>query len=197
MHTNYDEPTQDPERAWRDAQSSASQPTRRLPATWSTPPATSAAHNRNNLLGLALIAIGLLIPITRILPDRDAFNAGMILLIIASCFLFMAFWRRIYGLLIPGSILTGLSLGVPFAELTNGVSVLWGLALAFAGIYVLGRTLFGVQRRWALIPMVPLFAIGLIIAVVSLPIFFAGSLMLFPLFVIAAGLYLGWGQRPA
>lgn len=197
MHTNYDDPTQDPEQAWRDAQSSAGQHTQQLSGNWAMQRVAPGAHNRNNLIGIGLIGLGLLIPIMRLFPDRDAFNAGMILLIIASCFLFLAFWRRMYAFLIPGSILTGLSLGVPFAELTNGISILWGLALAFVSIFLLGRTLFGVERRWALIPAVPLFAVGLIIAVVNLPIFFASNLMLLPLLLIAAGLYLGWGRRTA
>lgn len=199
MQTDYNDSTHDPEAAWRESSSAAGEQTRQLSSAWASTgrEITPVARQRNNLIGMALVALGLFIPLTRIVPDREAFNAGMILLIIASCFLFLAFWRRFYAFLIPGSILTGLSLGVPLAELTNGVSVLWGLALAFVSIYFVGHSLFGIQNRWPLIPAVPLFGVGMIVAVVSLPILLASNMIVLPLLLIGAGLYLGWGQRPA
>ena len=121
--------------------------------------------------------------------------AGMILLTISSPFLFFAFWRRIYPLLIPGAILAGLSVGVPLAEMTNGISIVWGLALGFMAIYFLGRELFNVRTPWAVFPAVPLFGVGMIIAIASLPTFISSSLMWLPLLLIGAGLYLGWGRK--
>ena len=56
-----------------------------------------------------------------------------------------AFAKRVFGLLIPGSILAGLAVGIPFDDLTNGASVVWGLALAFFAIAVLGRSMFRVN----------------------------------------------------
>ena len=184
---------QDPEQGWRSEDSIAGVSTHRL-AGWSGRTQLLQGNQRNNSLGLALIAIGLLIPFLRIIPDRDLINAGMILLTLASGFLFLAFWRRIYWLLLPGCILAGLSVGVPFAELTMGVSVVWGLATAFLAIHLIGQRLFNVRSRWPFIPALPLLIVGLIIAIVNLPIFFASSLMSLPLLLIGTGLYLGWGR---
>ncbi len=97
--------------------------------------------------------------------SRLELTGGMVLLTIASCFLFFSFWKRIYGLLIPGCILAGLSVGVTFADLTDGVSVLWGLALGFLALPFVSKTLFNQDSSWAVYPAVPLFAIGIIVAV--------------------------------
>ena len=131
----------------------------------------------------------------RVLPGRGEFTGGMVLLTIASCFLFFALWKRIYGLFIPGCILAGLSVGVTFADMTDGVSVLWGLALGFTGVLFAGRVLFQKQSAWPAIPAVILFAIGVIVAAANLPWLFAGSLVWLPIALIGAGLYLGWGRR--
>lgn len=131
------------------------------------------------------------------IPGSGEITGGLVLLTIASCFLFFAFWQRIYGLLIPGSILAGLSIGVSLATLTNGVSVLWGLALGFLSILVVGRALFNVQSPWPAIPAVILFGVGVIVAFASLPTFFGLSLVWLPLLLIGAGLFLGWGRRAA
>lgn len=152
---------------------------------------------RNNPIGIVLIVLGMLAFLSQFGPDREAMTGGMVLFTIASCFLFFAFWKRIYGLLIPGSILTGLSLGVSFADITNGVSVLWGLALGFLGILFLGRSLFGVNNQWPIYPAIPLFAVGVIVAFSSMPSVLAGSVMGLPLLLIGLGLYLGWGRRAA
>ena len=127
--------------------------------------------------------------------DEADFTAGLVLLTIGSCFLFFAFWRRIYGLSIPGLILAGLSVGVTFAELTNGVSVLWGLALGFLMIYIFGSALFRVRSPWPVIPSVILFGVGCIVMITQLPAFFAGGLIWLPLLLVGAGLYLGWGRQ--
>ncbi|HEX9369436.1 MAG TPA: hypothetical protein VF897_00445, partial [Roseiflexaceae bacterium] len=109
MPSDYSE--QDTERARQAERSSAGQPTREFGGP---PPAGLArrAGGTNNLAALALIAVGVLMVLGRVVPDRGEFTGGMVLLTIASCFLFFAFWRRIYGLLIPGCILAGLSAGV-------------------------------------------------------------------------------------
>lgn len=121
----------------------------------------------------------------------------MILLTISSAFLFFSFWKHVYGLLIPGAILAGLGLGIPFADLTNGASVLWGLSLGFASIFVVGRALFNQHSPWPMFPAVPLFCVGAIIAIASLPSLLAGGMLWVPLLLIGAGLYLGWGRRTA
>ncbi|HEX9438676.1 MAG TPA: hypothetical protein VF909_03295 [Roseiflexaceae bacterium] len=191
MPSDYSE--QDTERARQAERSSAGQPTREFGGP---PPAGLArrAGGTNNLAALALIAVGVLMVLGRVVPDRGEFTGGMVLLTIASCFLFFAFWRRIYGLLIPGCILAGLSAGVTFASVTSGVSVLWGLALGFVALLFLGRVLFNVRGNWPIYPAVPLFAVGVIVAVSQLPWLFAGGLVWLPLLLIGAGLYLGWAR---
>jgi len=186
---------QDSERARQAERSSVGTPTQNLgtPLPASLAP-VRAAGGRNNLAALALIAIGALALLGYLPNSRIDIAPGMVLLTIASCFLFFAFWKRIYGLLIPGCILAGLSLGVTFAQLTDGVSVLWGLALGFLTLPFLSRTLFKVDSSWAVYPAVPLFAVGIIVAVANLPGLFAASIIWLPLLLIGAGLYLGWGR---
>ena len=191
MSSHYTE--QDTERARQNEQSSAGVSTQQL----AYPPTASAspAAGRNNIAALALIAIGVIMLLGRIAPLRLEFEGGMILLTIASCFLFFSFWKRIYGLMIPGAILAGLSVGVTFADVTDGVSVLWGLALGFLSIFFLGRALFKQSSPWPVIPAVILFAVGTIVAAANLPGLFVGGLVWMPLLLVGAGLYLGWGRR--
>lgn len=178
------------------AASSAGLPTETLAA----PPVAhegGAAYiaDRNDALGLLLVAIGILALVGQFMPSRDELTGGLVLLTIGSCFLFFSFWKRIYGLLIPGCILAGLSLGVPFADLTEGVSVLWGLAMGFLAILFIGRALFHMTNQWPIYPAIPLFAVGVIVAVSTLPDFLVLSLIWLPLLLIGLGLYLGWGRK--
>ena len=191
MSSHYTE--QDTARARQAQQSSAGLTTQQLPNM----PAVSAAPaaGRNNIAALALIVIGVVMLLGRIAPFQIEYTGGMVLLTIASCFLFFSFWKRIYGLMLPGAILAGLSLGVTFADVTDGVSVLWGLALGFLSIFFLGRALFNQTSPWPVIPAVILFAVGTIVAAANLPGLFVGGLVWMPLLLVGAGLYLGWGRR--
>ena len=182
--------------------SSAGMQTRRLtsdvslPVT-SIPAAPLSSRRNNNLIAITLIAVGIFAWLGRIGLDPDAMIGGMVLLTLSSCFLFFAFWKRIYGLLIPGCILAGLSIGVPLAEASNGTSILWGLSAGFFAILGLGRTLFNVQTPWPIFPAVILFAVGMIVGFASLPAFLGAGLVWLPLLLVGAGLYLGWGRRTA
>jgi hypothetical protein len=158
-------------------------------------PTLPVIQNRPNVAGLALIAIGALLLLGRIPALQLEIEAGMILLTIASVFYFFGLWRHIYGLIIPGSILAGLSVGVTFADLTNGVSVLWGLSLGFLAIYALGVTLFRMRNTWPMIPAVILFGVGTIVAIANLGAFMGATMVWVPLLLIGAGLYLGLMRR--
>jgi hypothetical protein len=177
---------QDTEYARWEERSSAGLETQQLSRPEVRPQITMP-RERTAQLGLLLVALGALLLLVRlvILP------VSMILLTIASVFYFFGFWRHIYGLIIPASILTGLSVGVTFADLTNGISVLWGLALGFLMIYGLGMRMFGQHSSWPVIPAVILFAVGLIVAIANLPAFLGAGLLWVPLLLIAAGIYLG------
>jgi len=195
MPIEYSE--QETERVRQAEGTSAGMPTQSLGPAPVVGPAmapTRGVGDRNNLLALALIAGGALMLFGYLPNSRLEIEGGLILLTIASCFLFFAFWKRIYGLLIPGSILAGLSLGVTFADITNGVSVLWGLALGFMTILFVGRALFNQHSNWPVFPAVPLFAVGVIVAVANLPSVLGIGVMWLPLLLIGAGLYLGWGR---
>lgn len=203
MPASYSE--SDTERARAAERSSAGLDTQRL----AQPPhdaAPAAPRWRNNGPALVLVAAGLLLLLSQLaggaLPwqigiGSGEISAGMILLTIASCLLFFSFWQRIYGLLIPGCILVGLSIGVPLAALTNGVSVLWGLALGFLTILLVGRSLFKIDSIWPIFPAVALFGVGSIVAVANLPLIFAGGFVWLPLLLVGLGLFLGWGRRRA
>ena len=184
---------QDTERARQTERASAGSPIQNL--SYPPPAGSPQAAGRNNIAALLLIGVGMLMILGRLAPIHLDLEGGMILLTIASCFLFFSFWKRIYGLLIPGSILAGLSLGITFADVTDGASVLWGLALGFLAILLLGRSLFNQRSNWPVYPAVPLFAVGVIVLVSNLPALFAGGLVWLPLLLGGAGLYLGWGRR--
>lgn len=193
MGSHYTE--QDTERARQAEQSSAGISTQQLTYPQAARAAPAVAAGRNNIAALALIVIGVVMLLGRVAPFEIEYTGGMVLLTIASCFLFFSFWKRVYGLMIPGAILAGLSVGVTFANLTDGVSVLWGLALGFLAIFFLGRALFNQSSAWPVVPAVILFAIGMIVAAANLPGIFVGGLVWMPLLLVGAGLYLGWGRR--
>ena len=197
MSEQYTE--QDTERARQAERSSAGQQTQQLGlpgGVASYPTAAPAAGNRRNMVGLALVSLGALLLLGRMVTLPLELEGGMVLLTIASVFYFFGFWRRIYGLIIPGSILAGLSVGVTFADLTNGVSVLWGLSLGFLTIYALGNAMFRMRSPWPVIPAVILFAVGTLVAISSLPTFLSAGMIWLPLLLIGAGLYLGWMRKP-
>jgi hypothetical protein len=196
MQSEYTE--QDSEHARQVERSSAGQQTQRLPSMPQGDTLTPAhPQGRNNLAASALIGMGVLLLLGRFAPLHLEFEGGMVLLTIAGCFLFFAFWKRVFGLVIPGCILAGLSVGVTFADVTEGVSVLWGLALGFLGIMFVGRAMFNLRSHWPIYPAVPLFAVGIIVAATNLPAFFAGGLVWLPVLLIGLGIYLGRGQRTA
>lgn len=196
MNTDYND--QDTERVRRAEGSSAGQQTQQLSNPWpqTAPdngfPTVAAAPRNNNIAALALIAIGVVMLLSRFLPDAGELTGGMVLLTISSCFFFFGLWKHIYGLIVPASILGGLSIGVTFASVTDGVSVLWGLALGFFAIFLLGSALFSKRSQWPIYPAVVLFAVGVIVAIANLPSMFLGMFVWLPLLLIVLGLYLGW-----
>ncbi len=199
----YDDRQTELEQGYRSDYSSAGLDTQHLAAAHAPgvagtlPGALAAPQPRTHHAAIALISVGILMLLSRLGMGQIDFTAGLVLLTIGSCFLFFAFWRRIYGLSIPGLILAGLSVGVTLAELTSGVSVLWGLSLGFLLIYILGKALFRIHSVWPTIPSVILFGVGWIVAITELPTFFAVGLIWLPLLLVGAGLYLGWGRHTA
>lgn len=163
----------------------------------SAPPAprTAGLNLPNNRLALALIAIGGILLFGQMAPSGGAMAFGMVLLTLASCFLFFSFWKQLYGLLIPGCIIGGLGVGVAFASVTGGAAIFWGLALGFLAILLVGRRMFNKPHQWPIYPAIPLFAVGVMLALLQLPGILAGSLIWLPLLLIGIGLYLGFGGK--
>jgi hypothetical protein len=127
-------------------------------------------------------------------PEIDT-DAMAILMTIGGTLLFFAFWRRLYGLMIPGLILICLSFGVTLAQVTAGEAVLWSLSAAFLLIAAAGRTLYHEMHNW------PLLVAG-IIAAVAAAIWLTGVaaqltyvLFAIPLVLVTLGLYLGFWRR--
>jgi hypothetical protein len=151
----------------------------------------------NNLLGWLLVAVGVLLLLSNVLWQALNIEIGIILLTIASCFLFFSFWKRIYGLFIPGAIISGLAIGLTFEPIASAASILWGIALGFLAILFVGRNLFKENSDWAVFPAVPLFAVGFMLFVLNgIPLLGAGVIWA-PMLLIGLGLYLGWGRRQA
>lgn len=194
MNTGYTE--QDTEQARQFERSSAGQPTQNLTHPSASANMTAAGgQRRNNLVALSILAIGVLALLGRFTAVGDEAVASMVLLSIGACFLFFAFWKRIYALTIPGCILAGLSIGAAFVDLTNGASIMLGLAMGFMAILIIGRSLFAIRSNWPVYPAIPLFAVGVGVAASSLPSIFTGGLVWLPLLLIGLGLYLGWGRK--
>ncbi|NJN17980.1 MAG: hypothetical protein HC822_17760 [Oscillochloris sp.] len=198
--TDYTE--QDTERARAAERNSAGMETQHLSlpsgaASGYGAPVLPQISGQPNRLGMALIAIGALMLLGRMFSLQLEIEGGLILMTIASVFYFFGLWKRIYGLIIPAGILAGLSLGVTFADLTDGVSVLWGLALGFLSVYGLGVTLFNKRHSWPVIPAAILFAVGMIVFIANFASVLGAGLIWMPLLLIGAGLYLGFIRKPA
>lgn len=121
----------------------------------------SEQKSRRMSAGLILIAIGLGL----YLIDRvEGIGEEAVLLIIGSAFLIAYFVRRNYGLLIPGCILLGLSLGSVGENsfLAFGESHLLGLGFGFIAIFVIARLHEGKSHWWPLIP-------GAVMLIVAIP----------------------------
>ncbi|GAB4189257.1 MAG: hypothetical protein OHK0022_01450 [Roseiflexaceae bacterium] len=197
---------QDTERVRTAERSSAGQQTQQLgglPPTTASTPAPARQRYPNNRAAIGLIVLGVVLLLARSFGGLDGLlnplnidlSAGMFFFTLASCFLFFSFWKRIYGLLIPGCILAGFALGVTFAGLLGGAPFFWGLALGFLAIHLLGRELFKMPQPWPIFPAVGLFAFGAFVAAVNLPGIMAGAFLWVPVLLIGAGLYLGFGRK--
>lgn len=145
--------------------------------------------------GIVLIGIGVLVLVVNLVKSETL--AMLVLPLLGIAFLAWAFFSRRFPLVIPGSILLGLGVGVLLAsqmttttdEPKGGVVVL-GLAAGFLAIALLSPLFEKARAWWALIPAAILALVG-------------GALMLgdqgirflevvgqwWPLILVAVGLY--------
>ena len=105
------------------------------------------------MAGVIVVGIGLLLLLGQTVPDVGSWIPLVLGLVFLAAFLV----RREYGFLVPGSILTGIGVGVVLVNVTDdsvsGAVFLLSLAGGFLGIWALG-TLFRVRENhwWPFIP---------------------------------------------
>lgn len=145
--------------------------------------------------GIVLIGIGVLVLVVNLVKSETL--AMLVLPLLGIAFLAWAFFSRRFPLVIPGSILLGLGVGVLISaqmttvvdEAKGGVVVL-GLAAGFLGIALLAPLFEKVRAWWALIP-------AAILALVGVPLMLGDQGIRFlevvgqwwPLILVAVGLY--------
>ncbi|KAB8144656.1 hypothetical protein F8S13_07240 [Chloroflexia bacterium SDU3-3] len=114
---------------------------------------------------------------------------------VSSCFLFFGLWKRIYGLIIPGSIIGGFALAVTFAQLLGGAGFFFGMSVGFFALMFLGQMLFQQRSSWPAIPGTILLLFSMFIASMQMPMLMGGMTLLIPVAIVAAGFYLGFGRH--
>jgi hypothetical protein len=158
-------------------------------------PSPEAHPNDRWASGIVLIGIGVLVLIVNLLKSETL--AMLVLPLLGIAFLAWAFFSRRFPLVIPGSILLGLGVGVLIsvqmttttAEPKGGVVVL-GLAVGFAAIALLAPLFEKVRAWWALVP-------AFILALVGIPLMMGDQGIQFlqvvgqwwPLILVVIGLY--------
>jgi hypothetical protein len=118
-------------------------------------------HQRSQIAaGTALVAIGV---VALALQYVDGPGRAVVLLLAGGSFIATYFYSEIYGLLIPGGILSGLGLGSLGewwgASLRDPNAV--GLGIGFIAIYLIERLYRHRAHWWPLIPGVILVVSGL------------------------------------
>ena len=119
------------------------------------------------VFAVILIVVGIAGLASRIWqPTADV--GGWIVALIGVVFLGAFAYTRIYGYLVPGSIMTGLGVGIVSSQAIKfatsegeGGAVVLGLGIGFIGIWVIGLLVQIAQHHWwPLIPGAILSAVG-------------------------------------
>ncbi len=116
--------------------------------------------------GLVLIAVGVLMLGTYVLPDIGLYVVLALGLVFLAAFAF----TRAYGFLVPGGILTGLGVGVALTPyviqgMTTGALVVGALAIGFAAVGILAYVLhLDEAHPWPFIPAAILGTVALFLA---------------------------------
>jgi hypothetical protein len=135
--------------------------------------------------GIVVIGIGLFLLLAQLVPDTGTW----IPLIVGLVFLAAALYRREYGFLVPGGIISGVGVGVllepALDEPWTGAVMLLSIAAGFASIWVLGQLMRLPQNHpW---PLVPASIIALVAGVQLADADVDGVLRWWPLIIIAFG----------
>ncbi len=126
-------------------------PDRRLPPP---PPRRSPRSDPGGLVaGLVIAGLGLFFLAGQVEPDIGRFVTLFIGLALLAVFVV----RREYGFLVPGSLLTGIGIGIALEPATNGDIesgvMMLSIAGGFLGIWVLGSLYRLPQNHWW--PLIP------------------------------------------
>lgn len=145
--------------------------------------------------GIVLIGIGVLVLVVNLVKSETL--AMLVLPLLGIAFLAWAFFGRRFPLVIPGSILLGLGVGVFLAsrmttttDEPKGGVVLLGLAAGFLAIALLAPLFEKVRAWWALIPAAILAVLGVPLMLGDQGIRFLETVgQWWPLILVAIGLY--------
>ena len=140
------------------------------------------------MAGLVIAGIGLFFLAGQVEPNIDRFVPMFIGLALLAVFVV----TREYGFLVPGSLITGVGIGIVLdsaatGEAESGVMML-GLAGGFLGIWVIGSIYRLSQNHWW--PLIPGGILTLIGLVQMTSIDVAGALRLWPIVLIVGGAFL-------
>jgi hypothetical protein len=123
------------------------------------PRAVQRDRRRQIAAGIALVVIGL---VALALQYFEGPGRALVLLLAGGSFIAAYFYSDIYGLLVPGGILSGLGLGIlgSWRDVAVKDPDAVGLGIGFASIYVIERVYRRRAHWWPLIPGVILIGSG-------------------------------------
>jgi hypothetical protein len=125
-----------------------------------TPRALQRNRRSQIAAGVALVVIGL---VALSLQYFEGPGRAVVLLLAGGSFIATYFYTDIYGLLIPGGVLSGLGLGIlgEWWDLSLKDPNAVGLGIGFVAIYVIERAYRRRAHWWPLIPGILLVGSGL------------------------------------
>ena len=167
------------------------------PPPYASPPAPEAVRRKKRtpqsdpgglVAGLVIAGIGLFFLAGQLEPDIGRYVTMFIGLALLAVFVV----TRQYGFLVPGSILTGVGIGIVLdsaasGEAESGVMML-ALAGGFLGIWVIGSIYRLAENHWW--PLIPGGILTLIGLVQLTRTDVAGALRLWPVILIVLGAFL-------
>ncbi len=150
-----------------------------------------------SVAGIVLIAIGVIIVISRLVPGTGEY----VLLAVGLTCLVAFFLTREYGWAVAAGIITGLGAGVILSaqvtDPTDGMVFMLSLACGFVAVWVLGFLADPPERNaWPLIPAAILAAVGISI-VTDAPGMIDWLIFAVAIVLVLAGLRAFWTDRSA
>ena len=162
-----------------------------------SPPAPEAARRKKRtpqsdpgglVAGLVIAGIGLFFLAGQLEPDIGRYVTMFIGLALLAVFVV----TRQYGFLVPGSILTGVGIGIVLDSAASGAAesgvMMLALAGGFLGIWVIGSIYRLAENHWW--PLIPGGILTLIGLVQLTRTDVAGALRLWPVILIVLGAFL-------